>query len=275
MRKTLAGIGLAIALTSGASLQAHGLHVDDHQCGFSTDYDVKVDDSGIAFTRDDGKPGKVFMHDGQLRVDGHNLAVGQADAERLRDYESTVRAVLPEVAGIVREGVDIGFSAMTTVATTFAQGDDEREHLLARLNRDHKTALKRIDAGLGRGEWTRNSIDDALQDSLEGAISELVSTVTAGAVKAALSGDDAQIAALEARADSLDKTIDREVDARADKLDARARALCPRFATLQRLQRSFQFRLADGSPLRLVEHDAGHDDRKGRDASDKDTLARR
>ena len=210
------------------------------------------------------------MHDGRLQVDGRELTVSADDAARLRQYEGTVREVLPEVAGIVREGLDIGFDAMTTVAATFAQGSDERAHLLSRLRRDHAAALERIDGGLGSGVWTREAMGDVIEDSIEGAVSELVGTVTAGAVKAALSGDQAQLAALEARADTLDETIDKEVDARADKLDARAQQLCPKFATLEQLQQAFQFRLADGSRLRLIDHQ----DRHEHDAS-KDRLAQR
>lgn len=258
MRKTLSLLTLAIGVAFGSQAQAHDrlVHVD-HQCSFSTEYDVRVDAAGVAFSRDGGAPSKVFMHDGQLRVDGSPVDVSAADAVRLRDYERSVRALLPEVAGIAREGLDIGFSALTAVATTFAEDGDERSRLLARLNRDHAKALSRIDAGLGSGVWTQHDLGDTIGDSVEGAVSELVSTVTAGAVKAALSGDQARIAALEARADSLDKTIEKEVDARADQLEVRAQALCPKLAALDQLQQQLDFRLPNGAALQLIgrEHD--------------------
>ncbi|MGN6381815.1 MAG: DUF2884 family protein [Dyella sp.] len=268
MRKTLSLLTLAIGVAFGSQAQAHDrlVHVD-HQCSFSTDYDVRVDAAGVAFSRDDGAPTKVFMHDGQLRVDGRPVDVSAADAVRLRDYERSVRALLPEVAGIAREGLDIGFSALTAVATTFAEDGDERSRLLARLNRDHAKALSRIDAGLGSGVWTQHDLGDTIGDSVEGAVSELVSTVTAGAVKAALSGDQARIAALEARADSLDKTIEKEVDARADQLEVRAQALCPKLSALDQLQQQLDFRLPNGAALQLIGRE--------RDEVDKDKVAAR
>jgi exonuclease VII large subunit len=79
-------------------------------------------------------------------------------------------------------------------------------------------------------------MQDLMENQLGGAVSTLVGTVTAKAVKAALSGDESQVAALEARADSLDKSIDQQVDARADKLGERAEALCPRMQRLDELQ---------------------------------------
>ena len=102
-------------------------------------------------------------------------------------------------------------------------------------------------------------MSDVIAEGVKGAASEMVSTATANAVKAALSGDQRQVAALEARANSLDKSIDKEVNARADKLDLRAQALCPRLTTLEQLQQQFQFRLDDGSRLQLLNREKEHE----------------
>jgi hypothetical protein len=252
MRKTLSLLILAAGMVVGAQVQAHGLQFDNDQCGFTANYDVRVNADGIAFDRGSGEPTSVFMHDGRLRVDGKGVALSDADAGRLRQYEGEVRALLPEVAGIVREGLDIGFSAMTVVATTFAENGEDRTRLLERLNRNHAAALEQLDQGIGHGVWKRHEVAQVIEDGVQNAVSDMVGTVTASAVKAALSGDQAKVAALEARADSLDKTIDREVDARADKLGERAQALCPRLTELEQLQQQWQFRLDDGSRLQLL-----------------------
>ena len=72
---------------------------------------------------------------------------------------------------------------------------------------------------------------------------------------------DAEPAAVLAQArDKLDKSIDREVNKRSSELDKRADALCPKLASLDTLQRQFQFRLQDGSPLQLLTYQ--HQDNK-------------
>jgi len=262
MRRSLKMIASALALgmglTVGLQAQAHEFHIHHDQCGFDTDYDVQVTTAGVAFDRDGGKPSSVFMHDGRLRVDGRDIAVSAADATRLRDYEAQVRALLPEVAGIAREGVDIGFSAMSSVVATFAESPAERSRLVEKMNSRHRQALAQIDQGIGSGVWKRHAMDDMMEDGISDTVSELVSTVAASAVKAALSGDQSKVQALEARADSLDKSIDQEVDARADKLEKRADALCPRLVELDQLQQQFQFRLGDGSRLQLLNHENAH-----------------
>ncbi|MHB1057473.1 MAG: DUF2884 family protein [Rhodanobacter sp.] len=259
MRKTLTLLTLAVGMAVGAQAQAHGLHFDNDQCGFTTNYDVRVMRDGIAFDRESGEPTRVFMHDGQLRVNGKRVALSDADAKRLQQYEGSVRGLLPEVAGIVREGLDIGFSAMTAVANTFAENGEERTRLLDRLNRNHAAALRQLDQGIGSGVWKQHEVADVIEEGVQSAVSDMVGTVTANAVKAALSGDEAKVAALEARADSLDKTIDREVDARADRLGERAQALCPRLTALEQLQQQLQFRLDDGSRLQLLSREKDHD----------------
>lgn len=259
MRQTMIAVALAAGLALGLPAQAHGLHMQHDQCSFGTDYDVLVKPEGITFEREGGTPGRVFMHDGALRVDGRTVGVSVADAARLRDYEAQVRSLLPEVASIAREGVDIGFDALTTVVATFADDAAERSRLTAELDARRTRALASVDAGPGHGVWRQHGIEDLMQDQVGGAVSTLVSTVTTKAVKAALSGDEHQVDALAARADAMERSIDEQVDARAEKLGARADALCPRMARLDQLQQQFQFRLADGSRLALVDQQAGED----------------
>ncbi|KRF01912.1 hypothetical protein ASG87_10425 [Frateuria sp. Soil773] len=271
MHRNLKTIASALVLGMGmaAGLQAHELRIHHDQCGFDTDYDVRVTAAGVAFDRAGGEPASVFMHDGALRVDGRDVAVSDADAARLRDYESQVRALLPEVAGIAREGVDIGFSAMSSVVATFAENPEERSRLVGKMSLRHRQALARIDQGIGSGVWKRHAMDDVVEDGIGDTVSELVGTVTASAVKAALSGDESKVQALEARADSLDKSIDREVDARADALEKRADALCPRLARLDQLQRQFQFRLGDGSPLQLLHHESAPPEKASKEVASR------
>ncbi|MEI7035549.1 DUF2884 family protein [Fulvimonas yonginensis] len=254
MRHTTIAFAFVAGLALGLPAHAHGAHFHE-SCSFGTEYDVAVKPDGILFERSGGTPASVFMHDGALRVDGRPVTVSPADASRLREYESQVRGLLPEVASIAREGVDIGFDALTTVVATFADTADERARLTAQLNDQHRQALASVDNGLGRGVWRQHGVEDLMEHQVGDAVATLVSTVTANAVKAALSGDQSKVAALEARADALERTIDKEVDARADKLGERADALCPRMARLDQLQQQFQFRLQDGSRLALVDHD--------------------
>ncbi|QNJ99915.1 DUF2884 family protein [Dyella telluris] len=255
MRTTLMACALATGWALVGTAQAGGVDVHDDRCGYSTDYDVQVMPDGVAFHRDNGKPADVFMHDGHLRVDGRNVAVNNDDALRLRDYERQVRQLLPDVASVARDGVNMGFAAMRTVLMTFAENDDERHRLVGRLDDNHRQALARIDNGLGKGVWKVTDMERVVEKSIETSVSDLVAKVAGEAVEAALTGDGDRVAALEARASTLDQSLDREMGRRSGELGRRAEALCPKLGSLDALQQQFQFRLPDGSRLQLLDDD--------------------
>ncbi|MDF3980427.1 DUF2884 family protein [Luteibacter sp. PPL201] len=254
MRHAIIAAALAAALAlAPAAGGARGLNVSTDACkyDYGTPYDVDVARSGLTFHRTDGTPGRIVVHDGSLEVDGRAVAVSAADAEALRRYESGVRQLMPEVAAVAREGIQLGFSAMTTVTMTFAEAD-RREELLARIRRKQADALREIDQGVGAGHWSSVRMTELTAGSVADSVGELVGSVTSNAVTAALSGDTAKVAALQARAASLDKALDSEMDKRSKALEARAKGICPRLDALADLQRGWGIRLADGSPLALM-----------------------
>src|SRR3546814_6118268 len=77
-------------------------------CDIDSDYDVALSPEAITFSRDDGTPRTLVMHDGSLRVDGREAALSDADRERVRQFEHDARALLPEVRAIAVEAVEIG-----------------------------------------------------------------------------------------------------------------------------------------------------------------------
>lgn len=237
---------------------------------YSTPYDVDVTAGGLSFHRTDGVPAKIFLHDGSLRVDGKDVTVSRADADSLRRYEDGVRRLMPQVASIARDGVEIGFSAMTSVTLAFADGD-QRSHMLEKLKRKQVQALREIDEGIGSGHWSGDRMTETVAGSVSDSVGELVGSVTSAAVTAALSGDSSKVAALQARAESLDKAMDREMDKRSKALEARSDAICPQLNDLADLQRGWSVRLADGRALELMsikpkgsDDDHDHDAKSGK-----------
>lgn len=255
MRSLSLALALVLALPATSAIAVptptHGMDVRT-SCSVDSDYDVSVRNDGLRFSRDVGNPHDVLMHDGHLQIDGHSQPVSAADAARLRQYELRVRTLMPEVAAIARDGVGLGFDALTTVAATFADSADERQKITRELAVQRRRVLSRIEQGIGSGQWRQSDMDQGMENEMGDAVSTLVSTVASRAVKAALSGDQSQVASLEARAQSLDHSIEQAVEGPAERLGKRADALCPRMVELDQLQHQLDFRLPDGSPLKLM-----------------------
>jgi hypothetical protein len=267
MHRHFTTIALAAGLLVAGGAQASDMHGHHMQCSFNSDYDVQIKADGIAFRRDGDHPYEIFMHDGQLRVDGHAVAVSAQDAARLRSYEQQVRDLLPAMAGIARDGIDIGYSAMTTVAATLTDDSDERTRIMAKLRDRHAVALQQIDVTLGHGFWKAGDSGETFGAAVEEAVADMVGSITGDVLKDALSNDPSKLASLEARTSSLETTLDKAVEQPANKLARRADALCPRLSQLEQLQEQFQFRLPDGERLKLLSPDT--------DRNDKASLAQR
>lgn len=243
--------GLAVAGSVHAA-DNHGYHM---QCDYSSDYDVQILPGGLTFTRSGDHPSAVFMHDGLLRVDGHVVTVSSDDAARLREYEQQVRDLVPVMAGIARDGVDVGYTALTTVAATLDDNGDDRTRILQSLHDRRIEALQQVDCTLGRGRWQAGDEGDLFSHNLEQTVSDVVGSIVGKAVSDALSGDSTRFAALQARASALSNTLDKAIETPAEKLGQRASALCPRLSSLNQLQQQFQFRLTDGERLQLLSTD--------------------
>lgn len=234
---------LAIALAFGAQA---ALAAD---CNIDSDYDVRFGKDAITFSRDDGDPREVVMHDGSLRIDGTEAKLSAADREQVRAFEREARALVPEIRGITLDAVDIAFTAMREVAEGLAP---ERESLRTALQDTHAEIL----AALDQSGDTFTIDEEAVEASIERLVGKftptLVGEITSAAISAALSGDEKTVHDLEARADGLEATIEARIKPRADALEARADALCPRIARLDAIDDALAWRNDAGAPLDLL-----------------------
>jgi hypothetical protein len=269
---TVATIIFAVGLALGLQTQAAEIHVHGDQCGYDSNYDVRVTPAGIDFSRSGAQPAQVFMHDGTLRVDGQPVAVSADDALRLRRYEADMRILLPEMAGIAHEAVGIAFDALATVAATLGGSQHHRDALVRQLNRSRMDAMRGMAADIDADHWSQQDFADAIEQPITAASNQLASALTRSVMWSLFTGRASE---LEARADTVDQSMEKEMKARSGQLEARAKAICPRLAELNDLQRQFRFRLADGQPLQLL---TDNRDRKGRDSQSSaggDEVARR
>jgi hypothetical protein len=245
---------LAAALGAAVSVPAFA-HTHIHECDLSSDYSLSIKPDRLVFTRHLGTPAEIEIANGTLRVDGTLVATNAADAQRLRDAEREVRALVPEVKGIARDAVAIAFDAVGQVAAAFAH-----DGAAARRSAEHIAALGReIDRKIADtysfDHWQDADIDRLVGSTVEAVVPEIVGNVTAEALKVAFTGDEAAAAELEARASSIEKSVDRAVEKQSAQLEVRAMGVCSRLRALDRVQSGLDVRLPDGSRLDLVRVD--------------------
>jgi hypothetical protein len=247
---------LAAALGAAVSFPAFAhTHSHDHDCGIDSDYSLSIKPDRLVFKRSVGSPAEIEIANGTLTVDGALIATHAADAERLRNAEREVRSLVPEMKGIARDAVAIAFDAVGQVAAAFAH-----DGAAARRSAEHIAELGReIDRKIAEtnsfDHWEDADIDRLVGSTVEAIVPEIVGNVTAEALKVAFTGDEAAAAELEARANSIEKSVDRAVEKQAAQLEARAMGVCSRLKALDRMQSDMDVRLPDGSRLKLVRVD--------------------
>ncbi|MBO9828363.1 DUF2884 family protein [Xanthomonas sp. A2111] len=223
----------------------HRPQVSSRQCGLSTPFNVLADTGGIWLTRSDGDgPREIFFHAGELSVDRRVQQIGAADAQRLLEMERETRALMPQVADLSHEVVDLSYDVLGSVVEMLT-GSAGNARKIERL-RTHANAY--VDGTLGKGSWDQEAFDDRFEDYVETQTESFVGSITRHVLWQVVTG---RAEAIGERADRMDAALEARLDARSKGIESKAQALCARVARLDQLQQALEYRYR-GQPLRLL-----------------------
>ncbi len=248
---------IATSLLSPLAAAASSIDLDA-RCHVESRYGLQVDADRLGFTRKSSTttgPARIEFVGNTIHIDGQAIALTAADRQRVDQFQSELRAMVPQVKQIVSDSIDIAFVALATVVTQFSS-DERRAELL-----DELQALK-IDAD--HAVATANSTDalknEAFERRIEAAVERIVPTLAgefaAQAIRVAMSGDEDAAATIERRANAFGEEIERSVEGAAKSLEAKVARLCPQVEALDEIENSFEWRLPDGSRAELLEFSA-------------------
>jgi hypothetical protein len=243
MQRRLLAVLLALAI-------APVTQAKDLECSMRSDYHLQMHGQAFVFTRDNGSARRVVLGGGRLFIDGREVALNAADQQRVNEYESELRQLLPEAHQVAIEATDIAFSALTEVAHGFAdKGDNSTVDQLEQAHRRLRSQLDNDVAFIFNGD-----ID---AEVIRPVITEFVPEITGAAVKTALSvafsGDTEKTKAFQARMETMGKDIDSNVKVRAEALKPLAHSLCQRTQHLDAIEGGLSLRLNDGTALDLLQ----------------------
>lgn len=224
------------------------INITSGNCDIHSDYSLTIKPETLTFSKSEGTPATVVLFRGNLIADGQSLPLSSADRERVQAIERGVRDLEPDIKGIAREGIAIALDAVIEVNARFTSDPVEARETAIRVQRSA--------AELDRYISTTDTISEVQVESFIGKtvsslIGDLIGNITAQAIKVAFSGDEKAAAELEARANGIEKGVEKITEKRSKALSERAEAMCPKFRALQKLERELDVRLPDGKPLRL------------------------
>ena len=149
----------------------------------------------------------------------------------------------------------VTFEAVGEVSAAFARDAQAARASAQRMSQAAHDLHVRIDSSDGFAGWQSADVDRLVGGAVESMVGEIAASVAARAVTVALSGDEKAAADLEARADGIEKNVDRIVARHTRDLEERASGLCSRVRSLANIESQLDLRLSDGSRLDLVRVD--------------------
>jgi hypothetical protein len=242
---------ILLSLAGAASADTPHPRLSSQQCEFTTSYDLRIAEDGVWLEREDGAPRKVHIHDGAIAIDQRTQDVSADDARRLRRMEAMTRDLVPAVAGIAREAVNIAFDALGGVVEIMT-GSKAKARDVERVRRQ---AMAQIDDSLGKGRWDQKTFDEKFEANVERAAEDMVGTLTRSVLWAAFTGRADEI---DRRADAMEKDLDARMEVRSRKLEGQAQALCDQVTALHDVQQQLDLRY-QGQPLQLLVPKAADD----------------
>jgi len=207
-----------------------------HECHMSTDYDIKIDENSVLLSHT-GRESLRFSGE-QLLVDGKPANLNDQQRRAVVHLQQGARRLVPQFARLAVEGGELGVKA-ATLAITALLGDDVAVH--DDLIKPIEAISHRIQENITDDMVNSTQLEKAFDQDFEREIEQLVSTATTKysgkmighVLRAAFSGDDEEMNDLEFRMENLGEDIERQVEAEAKQLEARADELCEQMQALE------------------------------------------
>lgn len=231
-----------------------------NSCDVESAFDLTLHPNRLELTREDASPKRVEFVDGRLWLDNREQRLSAEDRARVLRFEAEVRALAPRVRTVALEGVAIAVDAIGLVITHLGGDSAKLDALRLELTQHARDWERRIRSAHSTRDWGKEG-DAAFAAKLVAQMAPAIAgEMAASAVRAALSGDEVKLKAIEARAEGLEKEIERRIEARADRLEVAAKALCPSIRELDRIDNALAIRTAGNRRLNLVEIDRENQD---------------
>ncbi len=244
---------LASVMALGLDPARASINVDTVRCDVESDYSTRFDAREIAFTNSETKRVIRLLAGGVIEVDGRALNLNARDRAHAAELERAIRVIIPEAKALAVDAVGIAFEAVGHVSSAFASDAGAARESAMRIARTAEELKRAIKARDDWGPQSEQEISRLIEGSVGSLIGEMVGNITAQAIKVALSGDEAAVAELEARAGAIEANVEKAIGKHAKELESRADALCQRAHDLDVIESRISARLPDGSPLDLIQ----------------------
>lgn len=229
----------ALLCTIGANtVYAHDSHHHDNDgCRFDLNLGVNIGKDQVVFSK---KNSPTFvLESGQISRDGTKLELTREQKKLVKDYEKQTRLLVPQVVEVTMEGLAIGADATVgafsmllgpdhdSIKTIQKKFDGLGEEIKKRMNNEF---LPPRPLSVQKDDY--NFVDDGAD--LGWSILGATFSVLGQAMRAAT--DDDYKNTWEAKIKAFEKEMETRVEAKADVLEVKAKAVCETLKSMDAIE---------------------------------------
>ncbi|SDK64851.1 DUF2884 family protein [Microbulbifer yueqingensis] len=235
----------ALTLAGQASASEVNLNISgDEQCNADLHYHVQV---GPDFFQTFAEPGDeeallIFRAPDKLLVEDQPVNVSEEQALLLQRYHRELYGASRELTMISLEAVDVALTGVSVTLAALAGQDHPDFNELQQTSAEIRArAEQRFDAEgnvfvfgeHGVGEFIEETIGEELEPRIEEIAMDSAGSIVWHAFKAVFTGGRS----IERNAEKLAEQVEKDVEARAEGLEARAEKFCQDVAALDETER--------------------------------------
>ncbi|HIG61694.1 MAG TPA: DUF2884 family protein [Gammaproteobacteria bacterium] len=226
MKKT----GVVILLLSSCMVAS----ADSSVCHFSSQYNIEVDENRVLFTKQGGS--RYEFQRGNLVINDQQIKLAPAQQDSVTGIYETTRQLIPKLADVVAEAVELALKTITVITTSFFGGDEE---IHQELTLPIEILADKIRENITADHFNADAMDRSFEEAFDKEFELLLSTAlgryaqTIGdAVAGLFSSEGPSIKDLALRLEDMGEQLQSYVEASAHDIRADAELLCQDFAQL-------------------------------------------
>ncbi len=231
MKKTLLAVLVSIVSLSVSAK-------DNQICEYGLDYNINISEKTVKFSGADEKT--IEFADDKVYVDGKPLRLNAEQQRYSQEFEQGTREVVPKIAEIAIDGVELGLKAATlAVSSLFGDEQEVQKDLIQPIEKISDKIKANVNDQMINTKTIEHSFDHELEQEIEGlvakALSKYSSKILGQVLNSMFNSDSEEMKDFEFRMETLEHDIETYVDTQAVELEKKAEILCADILVLSKL----------------------------------------
>lgn len=254
---------LTSAILMSGSVLAH------NSCDIDLNAHVRIDNKVVEFS-DENQPLYKIVDDKYLYVEGDKVSLDKQQQVLVTQYSKDIKALVPEVRGVVTEGIDLAVEGVGLAFNELLGEDNDvgneltseltiiKEELAQKLSLEHGVSIGK--EGVADDNFFGKEFENRIETVVESAVKKSMGTLLIAVGKEMLfSGGDPE--AFEARMENFGEQIETEMESRAEELEKKANVLCYSVKKLDEQEEHLREEVSELAPFNMIKVDSRHSDK--------------